>query len=49
MQYTVRPATLADLDAVVRIYGGPLAAAGTLNVPYESPDVRRKRSEWLSH
>jgi putative acetyltransferase len=45
MEYTVRPATLADIDAINRIFGGPLAAAGTLNIPYESPDLRRRRLE----
>lgn len=45
MEYTIRPAVLADADAIARILGGPLAAAGTLNIPYESPEVRRKRIE----
>jgi L-phenylalanine/L-methionine N-acetyltransferase len=45
MHYTIRPATSADTDAIVGILGGPLAAAGTLNIPYESPEVRRKRME----
>jgi putative acetyltransferase len=45
MEYTIRPATGADSDAIARILGGPLAAAGTLNSPYESPDLRRKRME----
>jgi putative acetyltransferase len=45
VEYTVRPFTLADADALIRIFSGPLAAAGTLQIPYESPDARRKRLE----
>jgi putative acetyltransferase len=45
MEYIVRPSMSTDIDAVTRILGGPLAAAGTLHIPYESPDVRRKRME----
>lgn len=47
MEYSVRPATLADVDAIIRIFSGPRAAAGTLQNPYESPDARRKRLENL--
>jgi L-phenylalanine/L-methionine N-acetyltransferase len=45
VEYLIRPSTLADADAIIQIFSGPLAAAGTLNIPYESPDARRKRLE----
>ena len=41
--YVVRHATLADLDAVVRIFAGPRAVWGTLQLPYPSPELWRKR------
>lgn len=43
MEYTVRPATVADIDALIQIFNGPRASANTLNIPYESPDARRRR------
>lgn len=41
--YVVRHAILADLDAVVRIFTGPRAVRGTLQLPYPSPEVWRER------
>jgi putative acetyltransferase len=45
MEYTVRPATRTDIDALIQIFIGPRAAANTLQIPYESPDARRRRME----
>jgi putative acetyltransferase len=48
MDYIVRPASPADFDALVQIFSGPLAAAGTLNIPMEPTEARRKRMESVS-
>jgi L-phenylalanine/L-methionine N-acetyltransferase len=45
MSYTVRPAEPADFPAIQRIFSGPLAAAGTLNIPLEPGEARRRRME----
>lgn len=45
MEYTVRAATPADVEAIQRIFSGPKAAAGTLNIPLEPPEIRRRRME----
>ena len=39
----IRHATSADLDAVVRIFSGPRAVRGTLQLPYPSPETWRRR------
>jgi putative acetyltransferase len=41
----IRHATSADVDAIVRIFSGPKAVRGTLQLPYPSRDVWRKRLE----
>lgn len=40
---TIRRATPDDAPALSRIYGGPRAIAGTLQIPYTSEEARRKR------
>jgi len=40
---TVRRATPADADAIARIYDGPKAVAGTLQLPFPSAERWRKR------
>lgn len=42
---TVRRALPTDAEAVARIFDGPKAVGGTLQVPYTSSDVWRKRLE----
>jgi putative acetyltransferase len=39
----IRHATLEDVDAIVRIFSGPLAIRGTLQLPFPSPEVWRQR------
>jgi len=39
----IRHATVADVEAVVRIFSGPRAIWGTLQLPFPSPEVWRKR------
>jgi hypothetical protein len=41
---TIRRATPDDAPALVRIFSGPRAIAGTLQIPYTSEEARRKRS-----
>jgi putative acetyltransferase len=43
MEYTVRPSTTADSEALVALFSGPKAAANTLQIPYESPEARKQR------
>ena len=43
MDYEIRHATPADYEAVTRIMSGPKAVWGTLQVPFPSPEVWRKR------
>ncbi len=40
---TIRRATPDDAPALVRIFSGPRAIAGTLQIPYTSEEARRKR------
>lgn len=40
---TIRRATPDDAPALVRIFSGPRALAGTLQIPYTSEEARRKR------
>ena len=42
-EITIRRATPDDAPALVRIYSGPRAIAGTLQVPFTSEEARRKR------
>ncbi len=42
-QITIRRATPDDAPALVRIFSGPRAIAGTLQIPYTSEEARRKR------
>ncbi len=39
----IRHATPADVDAIVLIFSGPLAIRGTLQMPFPSPELWRKR------
>jgi len=43
MDYEIRHANPADHEAVTRIMSGPKAIWGTLQVPFPSPEVWRKR------
>lgn len=43
MSLHIRHATLADYEAIHRIHSGPRATAGSLQLPYASPEVWRKR------
>lgn len=43
MDYEIRHATSADFEAVTRIMSGPKAVWGTLQVPFPSPEIWRKR------
>jgi putative acetyltransferase len=43
MNYEIRHATPADHEAVTRIMSGPKAVWGTLQVPFPSPEIWRKR------
>ena len=43
MEYTVRPSSPADSEALIALFSGPKAAANTLQIPYESPEARRQR------
>ncbi len=43
MEYTVRPSSGADSEALIALFSGPKAAANTLQIPYESPEARRQR------
>ncbi|WP_374687738.1 GNAT family N-acetyltransferase [Promineifilum sp.] len=43
MNITIRRATPDDAEAYVRIFSGPRAIAGTLQIPYTSAEQRRKR------
>ena len=40
---TIRRATPDDAPALVRIFSGPRAITGTLQIPYTSEEARRKR------
>ena len=40
---TIRRATPDDAPALVRIFSGPRAIAGTMQLPYTSEEARRKR------
>ena len=40
---TIRRATPDDAPALVRIFSGPRAIAGTLQIPYTSEEARRQR------
>ena len=40
---TIRRATPDDAPALVRIFSGPRAIAGTMQIPYTSEEARRKR------
>jgi putative acetyltransferase len=42
-EITIRRATPDDAPALVRIFSGPRAIAGTLQIPYTSEEARRKR------
>src|SRR5262245_20011447 len=42
-KFTVRRAEPADYEAVVKIYSGPQAVAGTLQLPFASAEIWRKR------
>ena len=42
-EITIRRATPDDAPDLVRIYSGPRAIAGTLQIPYTSEEARRKR------
>jgi putative acetyltransferase len=39
----IRHATPGDVDALVRIFSGPCVVRGTLQLPYPSPELWRKR------
>lgn len=41
--FTIRRAEPADYEAVVKIYSGPRAVSGTLQLPFPSAEVWRKR------
>lgn len=41
--YQIRHATPSDCDAVTRLFTGPKAIRGTLQLPYPSPEVWRQR------
>jgi hypothetical protein len=43
MEYTVRPSRVADHEALIALFGGPKAAANTLQIPYEAPEARLQR------
>lgn len=43
MEYTVRPSTTADSEALVALFSGPKAAANTLQIPYDAPEARKQR------
>ncbi|HET9591223.1 MAG TPA: GNAT family N-acetyltransferase [Anaerolineales bacterium] len=43
MNFTIRRAEPADYEAVVKIYSGPRAVSGTLQLPFPSAEVWRKR------
>jgi putative acetyltransferase len=45
MPITIRPAVPMDYEAVARIFSGPKAASGTLQIPYTSPEIWRRRLE----
>ena len=40
---TIRRATPDDAPALVRLFSGPQAIAGTMQIPYTSEESRRKR------
>ena len=40
---TIRRATADDAPALVRVFSGPRALRGTLQIPYTSEEARRKR------
>ena len=42
-EITIRRATPDDAPALVRIFSGPRAIAGTMQIPYTSEEARRKR------
>jgi putative acetyltransferase len=43
VEFTVRRAEPADYEAVVKIFSGPQAVAGTLQLPFPSAEIWRKR------
>lgn len=43
VNFTIRRAEPADYEAVVKIYSGPRAVSGTLQLPFPSAEVWRKR------
>lgn len=43
VKFTIRRAEPADYEAVFKIYSGPRAVAGTLQLPFPSAEVWRKR------
>src|SRR5512135_2153097 len=45
MPITIRRAELSDVEAVKRIYSGPRAVWGTLQIPFTSTDQMRQRLE----
>ena len=45
MPITIRRAVPQDYEAVAKIFGGPKAVRGTLQLPYPSSEVWRKRLE----
>ena len=42
-EITIRRATPDDAPALVRLFSGPRAIAGTMQIPYTSEEARRKR------